>query len=97
MATADDTACARPKFYRGAISGLFPVNPPAESNRDDVVRATMAVVEVLAQALAARRRRQEGGCQCFHLEDRVIGGLNTVLSILGERDWALSRGEDRSA
>jgi hypothetical protein len=96
MANADDTACARPKFPLRGLSRHFPVNPPAESSRDDVVRGTMAVVEVLALALAARRRR-EGGCQCFHLEDRAIEGLNGVLLILGERDRALCRTEGRGA
>jgi len=100
MATADDTACARPKLSPGDLSRRFPVNFPAESSRDDVIRGTMAVVEVLAQALAARAARQrqdESGCQCFHLEDRAIEGLNVVLLILGERDRALSRGEGSSA
>ncbi|HEY9132181.1 MAG TPA: hypothetical protein VIM98_10530, partial [Dyella sp.] len=87
-----------PKLSLGVLSRHFPVNSPAASNRNDVARGTMAVVEVLALALAARRRHQDGsGCQCFHLKDQAIEGLNAVLLILGERDRALGRGEGRSA
>lgn len=95
MADADHTARVRPQVNRRATSPTLFYRPePAASTLSDVNRATLAIVHVLAQcvaALGATKRGEPVRLNAWPLPPNTIQGLSTALKVLKERDEALRR------
>jgi hypothetical protein len=92
MADVDDTANAPPEPDSGAVPRHILVTFPAESALDDVIRASFAIGQVLAQGVAACDGKQRHPAMASWWEDaRTVHGLTAALQILDERADALRR------
>lgn len=95
MADANDTACVRPECSPGAVFRHKPLLSRRPSTLDDVNRATLAVVRVLAQGVAAAEDTDRNHPRHAWWDDeRVPDGLILALHVLGERVDALCSGRE---
>jgi len=98
MATADDTAHARPKSHPRAKSHAPTDTPAYTPTLADVKLAVHALVSVLAQGVAAREPHDPHYKSLLKRpwwkNKRMIAGISTALSILHEHGDALRRQEE---
>jgi len=93
MANADHTARARPKVHSRANSHVPLTKRASPSDLSEANLASLAIVQVLAQALSAQSalRRQNIADHPWRLERSAINGLSAALKIVSERAEALRR------
>jgi hypothetical protein len=95
MATADDTAHARPKLHHRAKSHAPTDTPVLTPTMSDVKLAARAIVRVLAQGVASRDPHDSHSRSLLKNpwweHKPTIEGLSAALSILHEQGDALLR------
>ena len=98
MATADDTAHARPKVHHRAKSHAPTDTPVHTPTLSDVKLAARAIVRVLAQGVASRDPHDSHSRSLLKNpwweHKPTIEGLSAALSILHEQGDVLLRRQD---
>ena len=98
MATADDTAHARPKLQSRAKSYTPTDTPVTTRTLSDVKLAARAIVRVLAQGVASRDPHDDHSKSLLKhpwwRHKQTILGLSAALSILHEQGDVLRRREE---